>query len=379
MYLQPTDATQAVTDQVAEYFSRELKEQIVQAAVNTDRGDARYALGEWAKLASKVPSRVVVPALLEALGCGLVTRYPTVDIAKGLLRRGEQIAAPQVVRHIETLLELDPTKWEHDVERHSLGELAALLVCAVPDELLSKSWTHWHDVWLKHSHEHSIIDACRSGGCLRAWDILEQRLTATSMDSRERTAEAMLLSVDAQSFPRLLGHVRSGALFAHGGGLWRLQQLTSKLILLMRGNPDGAAAFIEACRACPAPEADAYLVHVLESLGVSRETQGGYLLESLDAGRIASVSSPGMSAMRSIFASRHELGQSMYEVLPAACNGLRRGLYQRAKLGGSTAQLARIFLAELEADRREAGRPDEEPRHPDASDGREWTRALAAS
>ncbi|KJA12355.1 hypothetical protein RP29_00355 [Acidovorax temperans] len=377
--LQPTDATQAVTDQVAEYFSRELKEQIVQAAVNTDRGDARYALGEWAKLASKVPSRVVVPALLEALGCGLVTRYPTVDIAKGLLRRGEQIAAPQVVRHIETLLELDPTKWEHDVERHSLGELAALLVCAVPDELLSKSWTHWHDVWLKHSHEHSVIDACRSGGCLRAWDILEQRLTATSMDSRERTAEAMLLSVDAQSFPRLLGHVRSGALFAHGGGLWRLQQLTSKLILLMRGNPDGAAAFIEACRACPAPEADAYLVHVLESLGVSRETQGGYLLESLDAGRIASVSSPGMSAMRSIFASRHELGQSMYEVLPAACNGLRRGLYQRAKQGGSTAQLARIFLAELEADRREGGRPDEEPRHPDASDGREWTRALAAS
>ncbi len=86
-----------------------------------------------------------------------------------------------------------------------------------------------------------------------------------------------------------------------------------------------------------------------------------------------------MSAMRSIFASRHELGQSMYEVLPAACNGLRRGLYQRAKQGGSTAQLARIFLAELEADRREGGRPDEEPRHPDASDGREWTRALAAS
>lgn len=379
MSLQPTDATQAVTDQVAEYFSSELKGLIAQAAVNTGGRNAGYALGEWAKLASKVPSRVVVPALLEALGCGLMPRYPTVDIAKSLLRAGEQIAVPQVVRHIETLLELDTAKWVHDSERYSVGELAALLVCTVPDELLSKPWTHWHDVWLKFSYEHSVLDACRSGGCLRAWDILVPRLTTTSRDSRESAADAMLSSVDAQSFPRLLGLIRSGALFAHVGALWRLEQLTPKVVSLMRDNPDATAAFIEACRACPAPEADAYLVQVLESLGVSRETQGEYLLESLDAGRIASMHSPGMSAMRRIFASQRELGQSMYEVLPAACNGLRRGLYQRAKQDGSTAQLARRFLADLEAGRREGGRPDEEPRHPDASDGREWTRALAGS
>ncbi len=374
--LQPTDATQAVTDQVAEYFSSELKVRLAQAAVDTDRRKAGYAIGEWAKFASKVPSPVVIPALLEALGCGLVPRYPTVDIAKSLLRAGARIAVPQVVLHIETLLETDTAQWVPNSEWYSVGELAALLVCAVPDELLSKPWAHWYEVWLKFSHEHSVLDACRSGACLRAWDILEPRLTVASRDSRERAAEAMLSSVDAQSFPRLLGHVRSGALFTHVGSLWRLEQLTPKVVSLMRGNQDGTAAFVEACRACPAPEADAYLVQVLESLGVSRETQGEYLLESLDAGRIASMHSPGMSAMRRIFASRCELGQSMYEVLPAACNDLRRALYERAKLDGSPGQLARRFLADLEAGRREGGRPDEEPRHPDASDNREWTRAL---
>lgn len=369
--LQPDDEFQATTDDIARYLAQELESRLALAASQPGDRAAEHQVARWTEFTSKVPSPIVVPIVKGVLGSGFLNKYATVTIAKDLLRLGEQLAEPECVRHIESFLEPEATKWVNDSDRYSVTELATLLVCAVPDSFLSRPWGYYFDIWLKEGHEHSVLGECRTGGCLRAWEILEPRLSSKG-DFSEGAAEALMRIVDAQSLPRLLTHVRSGALFVSPTSSWRVKQLTSIIVSVLQAAPEQTHDFIEACSSSSAPAANAFLIRALEQLGHSREVQTEYLLDAFDAGRMTSMHSPGISAMDALFANHRVISENTSEVSPAACNALRVGLYHRAMTGVGPSELAKRFLAALECSRREGVRPDEEQRHPDPSDGKEW-------
>ena len=369
--LQPDDEFQATTDDIARYLAQELESRLALAASQPGDRAAEHQVARWTEFTSKVPSPIVVPIVKRALGSGFLSKYATATIAKDLLRLGEQLAEPECVRHIESFLEPEATKWVSDSDRYPIIELASLLVCAVPDTFLSRPWGYYFDIWLKLGHEHSVLSECRTGGCLRDWEILEPWLSSKG-DSREGAAEALMRIVTTQSLPRLLTHVRSGALFVSPTSSWRVKQLTSKIVSVLQAAPEQTHDFIEACRASSAPDADAFLIRTLEQLGYSREVQAEYLLGAFDAGRMSNMHSPGISAMDVLFANHRVISENTSEVSPAACDALRVGLYRRAMTGVGPSELAKRFLAALECSRREGGRPDDEQRHPDPSDGKEW-------
>ena len=97
----------------------------------------------------------------------------------------------------------------------------------------------------------------------------------------------------------------------------------------------------------------------------------------LDAGRANNPSMPAYRMLMRLFATHVPLRENQFEVHPKACNLLRMELYRRAKVGGETAGgTSRRILASLECGRREGGRPDDEPRHPESDDGLPWTNVL---
>lgn len=211
---------------------------------------------------------------------------------------------------------------------------------------------------------------------MRAWEILGAFLRANA-DSRDTAVDAMVNIVDGDSLGELLRHVRSGELFGSRVINWRLEQLADKLSSVLRQNRSQLDDFVQACRSSPAPAADELLVQVLAGLNGMRAFQADYLLAALDSGRIADLQSPGASSMLSLFSNKREIGGGTYEISPAACNPLRAGLYARAKRGDASAVLSQRMLAKLECRRRDNGRPDDEPRHPDSADGQEWMRVLS--
>lgn len=110
----------------------------------------------------------------------------------------------------------------------------------------------------------------------------------------------------------------------------------------------------------------------VDGLGYPREVLSEHLLCAFDAGRMSNMHSPGISAMNSLCTDRRNINEDTYEVSPAECDVLRAGLYHRGMSDNGRSELAKRFLASLECRRREGGRPNEERRHPDPSDGREW-------
>jgi len=77
-----------------------------------------------------------------------------------------------------------------------------------------------------------------------------------------------------------------------------------------------------------------------------------------------------------MFTLKVPINENQYEITPKASNELRAQLYARAKAAGPIADSCRRLLASLECGRRENGRPDDEPRHPNPEDGMVWTVAL---
>lgn len=65
-----------------------------------------------------------------------------------------------------------------------------------------------------------------------------------------------------------------------------------------------------------------------------------------------------------------------YEIYPRACNALRKQLFVRALSNEQSACRATTLLCEIEAERREMGRPSDEPRHPDVEQGLPWNETL---
>ena len=118
---------------------------------------------------------------------------------------------------------------------------------------------------------------------------------------------------------------------------------------------------------------------VLFQVKTSDDALRTYLLNALDAGRAVVPGSSGYQLLKEMFTSKTDIGKGQTESSPKAQNELRAELYLRAKGAGDVANGCRRLLAALECDRRDAGRPEDEIRHPAIKDGLAWTDVFAGA
>jgi len=82
---------------------------------------------------------------------------------------------------------------------------------------------------------------------------------------------------------------------------------------------------------------------------------------------------PTYRVLKGMFTQKVAITATQYEVTPKERNELRAMLYARAKGVGPIADGCKRLLASLECERREGGRPEDEPRHPAVEEGLPWT------
>lgn len=145
---------------------------------------------------------------------------------------------------------------------------------------------------------------------------------------------------------------------------------------VVKAVPEHLTLLIALCRKNTSPLADELLGEVLSEVDGRDEKRIEFGFEAVDAGRANDINQPAYRMLKRLFTLKVPAESNQYEISPKACNSLRLQLYRRAKTGGEAATAARRLLASVERERREGGRPADEPRHPEMTDGLPWTDVL---
>jgi len=380
-FCQPEPDLQDATDAIGAYLATGIRGVLAASTGPSKRHDLQtgnYRLEQWCRHAAAVPTRMTLPAFVEALSSCELGGSGMVGVLKAMVRAGEWSMTPALVSHIEGLIEFLQVHRHAQQDFWIAGSLASALVCMVPDDLLSKPWSHYLQIWGNAANWHSVIDACKSDGCNRRWEILQSLLNQAG-DSRDSAAVAILSITTDATLHHFLDALRSGKLTQSWMSHWKFGNSIKKIAAMMRDKPSRIDAFRDACRQAGNAFADAFAIQVL--VHVDRNSPGAaeYFLEALDAGLVSSMYAPSIHALESLFYLRIEVDDNTFETSPSACEYLRAALYERAVAGTGAADISRRLLAKIETERRENGRPDTEPRHPKPSVHDEWIRAALAA
>jgi hypothetical protein len=271
-------------------------------------------------------------------------------------------------------------KWYNDSSRYAMSELIELLFCVVPPSLLRKPIGHYLQQWRRISYPTEIIRHLGAMHSESAWPALLElgRELAERGRPPEELIPALVSALTPQHLTEFLALVGDGTLFAWCDSEWTLERLAPSIAAVVGKEVAEVEAFIEACRRAQSLLGDTLAGEVLSHIKGCEGARQLFLLDALDAGRAVH---PNMAAYRVItgtFTLKVQVNQNQHEISPKASNELRTQLYARAKGVGPIADGCRRLLASLECDRREDGRPDDEPRHPNSEDGMAWTDTLVA-
>ncbi|MGU7785038.1 NACHT domain-containing protein [Burkholderia sp. PU8-34] len=378
--MQPDDAQQPVTDEAARAIGKML-EDLVSDCMRAKAEDAEWntkPAAHWVRrlavALANIPSLLVVRAVSGALTSGLMDVFGTVASIRALVRQGMVISDASVVRAIEVTYDREgQAQWLDDSTRHAMSELTQLVFCVSPATLLSRPLEHYAKQWPRFEHVIQYIRLLSATPPENAWPALLQigLDPQGSPNLDEQFASALLSAVTIETLPELLALIEDGTLFRWYGNEWSLRHPPPGLARILE-RAGQVPAFARACHAARSSLSDMLAGRVLAQIGCEDDLST-YLLEAVDAGRAIAPSSPGYRLLKEMFVSRTDIGDGQREISPKAQNELRAALYLRAKGTGDVANGCIRLLAELECERREAGRPEDELRHPMLDDGRAWT------
>ncbi|SOE63195.1 hypothetical protein SAMN05414139_02269 [Burkholderia sp. D7] len=379
--LQPDDAQQCVTDEAATAIGKMLTD-LVGECVTAKYEDTKWnwkpgahRIRRLAGVLANMPSPLVVMPIREALKSELMDVYGVISSLKGLVRQGVVISDTSIVRAMEAAYDREAKgQWLDDSTRHAMSEFTQLMFCVSPATLLSHSLDHYIDQWRRFEHVNQYIRLLGATPPENAWPFLmnlgQNAQGVTQLDEEFLTILFSALTV--KSLPEFLGLVKNGMLFRWYRNEWSLRNppVAVARVLEQTGN---VSAFLDACRQAALGPADMLAGRVLLQIKTSDDVLRTYLLNALDAGRAVAPGSSGYQLLKEMFTLKTDLGNGRTESSPKAQNELRGELYLRAKGTGDIANGCRRLLAELECERREAGRPEDEQRHPALGDGLAWT------
>lgn len=381
--LQPDDLHQKETDNAAIALStalidliNKLRAEQVTAGAEWNEKQAGHQMRIWLEAISNIPSTEIVKPINYALINGVVDIYIAVFVLKGLIRQGVFIEDGAVVSRIESLYEEESrSKWLDDSKRYVLSELIQLMFFVRPLSLLKKSLHYYLDNWQRFSHVNEIINSLKNIKTHDSWRYLVElgNISAATGKPPERLVFALAKNLTHEHYKEFINTITNGALFAWCPNYFNLESIAPSVQRVIGDDTNQLEEFLQACKHSNSILADRFACAVLNLIPNGDSIRIQYGLAALDAGKPDGV----YLMLKKMFWRSIPLSpEGHYEVNPKSCNELRRQLYIRAKGAGVVADVSRRLLADVECERREGGRPSDEPRHPVLEDGVSWTDVL---
>lgn len=384
---QPTPEYQAATDEAARAVARllrvELDRQLGEQARNPKWNvrQAEYRVGGLVGILANIPSPEGVDAVTQTLGSGLVDLYRFSGALRGLVRQGWHFADARVAGALESLIErASKPAWVDDSTRHALADCIQLLFLVESPAVLKLPLGHYLREWRRFAYVGEVIRRLGEMKTDGAWSALMAIGDELAGHGQlpDDYAHSLIGALSSAQFDDFTRRIADGALAKWHISAWTAERIAPQVAEVAKSESRNLALLVGACRRAASPVADALLFEVLSLAGSDDALRQELALDALDAGRASHAGTPAYQALKKMFWLHVPLGENHYEVHPKASNSLRRGLYARAKTGGTSAVASRQILASLECSRREGERPDDEPRHPDRLDSQAWTCALVS-
>jgi len=381
--LQPDDKYQVWTDAAAKALGARLSERIVEVEKNVvvdARKDARSgAIGDLAKIVSRIPSSIGQEAVRRALASGLMDAFSAVAAVRSLLRQGTQIHDASIARGLEAIYKREAAigRFE-EATRYAMASLCELLVTVVPPALLASPVNHYLEEWRRYENHTFILRRLGATRSEAAWRAIVT--TASEIRAKERLPEEVMQALSdtlaSSHLDEFFALVADGTLAAWSNdGAWTIKRLAPNIAKVIEG-AGAAQSLANACSNAKSSFADLLAGEVLSHVSGAAGIRETYLLEAAHAGRAVDSHHPAYGLLEASFKLETPLGGSRYRVEPAASNTLRAELYASARSTGAIANGCKCLLASVELSRREMGRPADEPRHPAFMRDHPWTDAL---
>lgn len=386
---QPEDTYQKITDEAARILGEKLNELIERlldeksTTENWNSKPGEYGLRRLVCIVAHLPSPEIELPVNRALSSGLVEIYGFVGALRGLVRQGLFISDKAVIGQMEVLYEREAgAEWLDNSARYTMAELSELMYCVESPDLTTRPLSHYLKQWQRFAYTSEVI---RKLGALRsntAWPSLIALGNELALKSPppEELAFALASALTPAHFPQFVELIARGTLFLWCSNDWNLGRIAPNIASVIGEDRDRLQSLADACQLAASHPADALVGAVLSHTKGSDPTRFRLGLDAMDAGRAIDPDMPAYRMLLNMFKLQIPMShEGQYEIHPKSCNELRAQLYSRAKGSGPIAIGCRRLLSSIECQRREDGRPTDEARHPDLSDGIAWTDALVSS
>jgi GTPase SAR1 family protein len=387
---QPDETYQEATDVTARALAAKLTELVEQLQTEqTSKSsewneiNAIYRMRGLLGAVSNTPSQEIVEPIMYALANGLTDIYSLVNTLTTLIGQGIFIEDPAVVARIEAMYnEEAKANWFDESKKNKMAELCQLMFFVKPVSLLSKSLSDYLIEWERFTYVNQIIEQLAVIPSEESWYFLLElgKTRKLSQDSYLKLAIALALSLRSVHFTEFLRNVADGTWFTWCNSPWDLERIAPYVLRVIEEDISYLDAFLEACEKSSASGADNFACAVLSLVPDRDAIRLSYGLNALDAGKIENSRVSPYNMLKNMFSLHVPIGDiTSYEVHPKACNELRYSLFIRASVAGSSATIFKKLLVEVECQRRQEGRPSDEPRHPAIGDGVAWTEIFASA
>ena len=367
--LQPDPTLQATTDQVA----RKLAEKLAAELHRIDAGVATAKSGGQARRINRhncpllmalaaIPSRECLQPLWSVLVRGDIEEYTFVDVLCSLVRQGVFIDDESVVQRMQYLLEKDSSaNWLDQSAQCRFGQLNALFYFVSPISLLGKPLTDYLPKWIKTCHAHEVISSLEAVFNDEAWHSLvhlARDLKADPHIGRQLT-NAIVSGLTSSNFESFLELIKDGVFFRLNDSDWELEHMAEKIVDVIDSDAKRREALMAACsQSIDTRKANIFACAVLAASKGGEEDLITLGLQVFDNNSCRDGRYSAIHELRSLFSHREPLGNAgTYEVYPKSCNRLRKELFGRATGIGQIADRAKATLCDVEATRRDRGRP----------------------
>lgn len=191
-----------------------------------------------------------------------------------------------------------------------------------------------------------------------------------TVGDKEVLFHAIAAGITPETFDFFLSILRDGTFFDLSRSTWDMERVAGQIIEMMTSYSGWRDDLVSICAASTNPLAERLACAVLKKSKASECDILAYGLKILETESPPTGRSSAFEMLRSMFLRQEPLeNPNQYSVHPQSSNELRSELFQRAKNSGTAAMASRMLLLEIEASRRELGRPTDEPLNPDISLG----------
>lgn len=385
---QPDNTYQEITDRVA----KALGENVINLVNHLNKekqesGDefnlvsASYRQSNLVSIFVNIPSPDISNYLDYAVANGFFDIYKFDDLLKGLIRQGVLINNPKILKRIETILDEETSaKWIENGKRSVLSRWCQILLSVESEANLEKSFDYYFELWFRVETIDGIISSLgkipSNRSFYRLLDLAKNRLGGQRLP--DHFSESLFSVINADNINEFIFLIESGEIFNWANSDYRLQNHLSPYIApVIIGNPEGIDKFFAACAASGNPLAESLVLGALSKIPDSDEFKIDYLISAIKSGKFNGERGPLVEMLSSLIHQKETLGdENHYVIYPVSSNGIRAQIYQLARNDDSVGLVCRKILATIENWRNKSGRPSDESRHPDISDGMMWANVL---